>query len=143
MGAKAVATLIVVRTGREGSGLLGFGVGQVVYSLVLLAGFSRIVGRSNLTWTLRRISSPPAPPTTANEGNSKSDLATTKGTYFDSRLTTFSWALTKQSVVKQFLTEGDKIVVGRLSNLENQGGYAVALNYGQSFVPFSCIAVWG
>ena len=39
-------------------------------------------------------------------------------------------AMTRQSVVKHFLTEGDKFLVSRLSPLEDQGGYAIASNYG-------------
>jgi len=38
--------------------------------------------------------------------------------------------MTGQSVVKHFLTEGDKFPVSRLSPLEDQGGYAIASNYG-------------
>lgn len=41
-----------------------------------------------------------------------------------------AYALTKQSVVKQVLTEGDKVIVSRISPVEDQGGYGLALNYG-------------
>lgn len=50
--------------------------------------------------------------------------------YFDSSALTLAFALTKQSVVKQFLTEGDKFIVSRISAIDDQGGYALALNYG-------------
>lgn len=50
--------------------------------------------------------------------------------YFDPQLLSLSMAMTGQSVVKHFLTEGDKFLVSRLSPLEDQGGYAVASNYG-------------
>lgn len=43
-----------------------------------------------------------------------------------------AFALTKQSFVKQVLTEGDKIIVSRISPIEDQGGYGLALNYGVS-----------
>ena len=43
-----------------------------------------------------------------------------------------AWTLTKQSIVKQVLTEGDKLIVARVCPLTDQGGYAVALNYGAS-----------
>jgi len=42
-----------------------------------------------------------------------------------------SYALTKQSFFKQILTEGDKVIVSRISPIEDQGGYALALNYGK------------
>ena len=44
--------------------------------------------------------------------------------------------MTGQSVIKHFLTEGDKFLVSRLSPLEDQGGYAVASNYGVLNLPF-------
>ena len=43
-----------------------------------------------------------------------------------------SVAMTGQSVIKHFLTEGDKFLVSKLSPLADQGGYAVASNYGTS-----------
>jgi oligosaccharide translocation protein RFT1 len=39
--------------------------------------------------------------------------------------------MTMQSLVKHFLTEGDKFVVTQISGLDDQGGYAVASNYGE------------
>ena len=39
-------------------------------------------------------------------------------------------ANTRQSVIKHVLTEGDRIVVGKISPLGDQGGYAIAINYG-------------
>lgn len=52
--------------------------------------------------------------------------------YFDKQLLNLSVAMTGQSVVKHFLTEGDKFMVSRLSPLADQGGYAIASNYGES-----------
>ena len=39
--------------------------------------------------------------------------------------------LTLKSVVKHFLTEGDKLILAWLSPLRDQGGYAIAVNYGE------------
>ena len=50
--------------------------------------------------------------------------------FFDPELLHLSGAMTAQSVVKHFLTEGDKLLISRLSPLADQGGYAVASNYG-------------
>lgn len=39
--------------------------------------------------------------------------------------------MTMQSLLKHLLTEGDKFVVAQISPLGDQGGYAVASNYGE------------
>lgn len=51
----------------------------------------------------------------------------------DSRALAF--ANTRQGVIKHILTEADRIAVGRISPLKEQGGYAVATNYGTSNPP--------
>lgn len=114
MGGKAAGTLLTILWGGERFALLSFGVGQLVYGGVLLLGLGWSVGKK-VEWSWPR----------KVEGEKA---------YFDPATTELSWALTKQSFVKQFLTEGDKIVVGRLSKVEDQGGYAVALNYGSSLL---------
>ena len=58
-----------------------------------------------------------------------------KGAFFDAELLHLSGAMTAQSAVKHFLTEGDKLLISRLSPLADQGGYAVASNYGASRSP--------
>jgi Rft protein len=50
----------------------------------------------------------------------------------DHRLAKLSMTMTGQSVIKHVLTEGDKMVLSFFSPLEDQGGYAIALNYGWS-----------
>lgn len=42
--------------------------------------------------------------------------------------------MTSQSILKHFLTEGDKLILSSVSPLSDQGGYAIAVNYGQSLV---------
>jgi hypothetical protein len=48
-----------------------------------------------------------------------------------------AYALTKQSFIKQVLTEGDKLIVSRISPIEDQGGYGLALNYGEPCMDYS------
>ncbi|KAF9269362.1 Rft-1-domain-containing protein [Marasmius fiardii PR-910] len=50
--------------------------------------------------------------------------------YFDTDVLSLSITMTSQSLVKHFLTEGDKFILSWFSPLEDQGGYAVAVNYG-------------
>lgn len=52
-------------------------------------------------------------------------------------------SMTMQSLVKHFLTEGDKFVVTQISPLADQGGYAVASNYGTSPPALSWVLVGG
>ena len=48
----------------------------------------------------------------------------------DKSVLSLAYALTKQSFVKQILTEADKVILSRISPIKDQGGYALALNYG-------------
>ncbi|KAI9452766.1 Rft protein-domain-containing protein [Lactarius psammicola] len=53
-----------------------------------------------------------------------------KDPYSDQKLLHLSGAMTAQSAVKHFLTEGDKLLISCFSPLADQGGYAIASNYG-------------
>lgn len=55
--------------------------------------------------------------------------------YFESQFLSLAGTMTTQSAFKHFLTEGDKFLVSRLSPLADQGGYAVASNYGAYILP--------
>lgn len=50
--------------------------------------------------------------------------------FVDSRLFKLAATVTGQSVVKHVLTEGDKFILSWFSPLQDQGGYALAVNYG-------------
>lgn len=56
---------------------------------------------------------------------------------FDPESLRLSFTMTAQSVFKHILTEGDKLVLSWLSPLQDQGGYAVAVNYGGLCLTFS------
>lgn len=45
--------------------------------------------------------------------------------------------MTAQSLLKHLLTEGDKFILSWVSPLEDQGGYAIAVNYGESIEKIS------
>ncbi|GAA5889516.1 hypothetical protein JCM5296_005973 [Sporobolomyces johnsonii] len=115
--AKAFATLVALKLGGEDDALLAYGWGQVAYAMTLLVGLWGAVGRRDVTERDKR----------ENPGWA---LTKVDGRYFDPEVTRIGWALTKQSVVKQVLTEGDKLAVARYAKGEDMGGYAVALNYG-------------
>ncbi|KAI0726276.1 Rft-1-domain-containing protein [Fomitopsis betulina] len=95
--------------------LVAFASGQAAYGLAVLVTYILAYGGGPALW--------PERVTTVVHGNTSSK-------YFDPSLLSLSAAMTGQSVVKHFLTEGDKFLVSRLSPLADQGGYAVASNYG-------------
>ncbi|GAA5882337.1 hypothetical protein JCM3774_005074 [Rhodotorula dairenensis] len=111
---KAVATLGAVRLLSEPDALLAFGIGQLAYSTTIWVGLyfiTRAIGGPG-PLSLRIKPQPPG------------------GHYFEPAVLETGWALTKQSVIKQVLTEADKLAVGRFGSSADMGGYAVALNYG-------------
>ncbi|GAA6037745.1 hypothetical protein JCM8097_002320 [Rhodosporidiobolus ruineniae] len=125
---KALAMLAVVRSVREEDALIAFGAGQFVYSATIWAG---------LVWVTRGHGA--AQPQETEEKGGWAPLQKVEGRYFDPEVTRLGWALTKQSVVKQLLTEGDKLAVGRFGSREDMGGYAVALNYGSLVARVLCL----
>lgn len=58
--------------------------------------------------------------------------------YFDVSSLHLSLTMTGQSIVKHILTEGDKIILSWYSPLQDQGGYAVAVNYGEHRSRLGC-----
>ncbi|KAG9029969.1 Oligosaccharide translocation protein rft1 [Tulasnella sp. JGI-2019a] len=112
---KAVSTLLVLLLAGQDWALAAFAMGQMVYSIVILSAFMRAYpGKTQLI------------PKKVKEqvcGN-------VRAYYFEPVLMRLSMAMTAQSVAKHFLTDGDKLILSRISSLENQGGYAVASNYG-------------
>ncbi|KAH8085417.1 Rft-1-domain-containing protein [Cristinia sonorae] len=124
---KAEGKAVVAKTVTTFVGLVGFGkgeewalvafaAGQVVYAAVLLGEFARVYYGKGMRWWLKKVE-------IDVHGNKKSQ-------YFDDALLQLSAAMTGQSGIKHFLTEGDKFLVSRLSPLADQGGYAIASNYG-------------
>ncbi|KAG7097422.1 hypothetical protein E1B28_004768 [Marasmius oreades] len=112
---KAIVTFIVLLydyTNRTGDlALLSFALGQLAYGMCVFViyawnynGLPRFSGIPTKTWSI--------------------------ATYFDEEVLSLSLTMTSQSLVKHFLTEGDKFILSWFSPLEDQGGYAVAVNYG-------------
>ncbi|KAF5353438.1 hypothetical protein D9756_008112 [Leucocoprinus leucothites] len=112
--AKSVVTFLVLLydsrkvDGQGKLALLAFALGQLAYSFACLAVYLGYLGVN----TLRpRIS------------DKDTGLV-------DSRLLRLSATMTLQSIVKHVLTEGDKLILSWFSPLQDQGGYALAVNYG-------------
>ncbi|KAI0042396.1 Rft-1-domain-containing protein [Auriscalpium vulgare] len=112
---KTAVTFVVLAFCPPDLALLAFALGQASYGIVVAVSFWRAYG-SSVDYRLRKT-------VVTLHGNSQT-------LYFDPELLRLSLAMTGQSAVKQFLTEGDKFLVSRLSPLADQGGYAIASNYG-------------
>ncbi|KIY44731.1 Rft-1-domain-containing protein, partial [Fistulina hepatica ATCC 64428] len=116
MTAKTVTTFLVLfydaRAERDGDlALIAFGAGQLCYSCALLLIYIPHYGVSLLRST-------------------KPDSGSVFAPYFDPALVRLATTMTSQSFMKHILTEGDKVILSVFSPLEDQGGYAVAVNYG-------------
>ncbi|KAH9057515.1 Rft-1-domain-containing protein [Lactarius vividus] len=112
---KTLATFLGLAFAPPAWALVAFAAGQAAYALATFAVFWNFCGWST-RYVLLRV--------TLGDRNHKKDA------YFDQELLRLSGAMTAQSVVKHFLTEGDKLLISRLSPLADQGGYAIASNYG-------------
>ncbi|RXK36720.1 hypothetical protein M231_06027 [Tremella mesenterica] len=107
---KATVTVISIVVLGGDRALLGFAMGQLA-GQVWLAG--RYISEyrlrlSELIWESKK------------EGEKR----------YDSEAWKLAVANTRQGMMKQLLTESDRIAVSRICPLEDQGGYAVAMNYG-------------
>ncbi|TFK69820.1 Rft-1-domain-containing protein [Pluteus cervinus] len=110
---KAMVTFGILLYDRRNSGssvaLAAFAAGQLSYSITVLLVYVYHYGTSLLY--LQRV------------GTGVLGL-------FDEQLLNLSFTMTSQSFVKHVLTEGDKLILSFLSPLQDQGGYAIAVNYG-------------
>lgn len=128
---KTVTTFLVLVRAPEDWALIAFALGQTAYGLTMLLSFTAAC-RDNLDFRPKRVS--------VTKGDryvlqvqiyQRTDTVhSTDALFFEPVLFRLSVAMTGQSIVKHFLTEGDKFLVSRLSPLADQGGYAVAANYG-------------
>ncbi|KAF5343598.1 hypothetical protein D9757_013689 [Collybiopsis confluens] len=111
--AKTLTTFLILVYDANGGGgdlaLLAFAFGQLMYGSLVFLVYLRRFGRAGLLTSLSKNSS---------------------GVYFDRDVLALSTTMTSQSLVKHFLTEGDKFILSWFSPLQDQGGYALAVNYG-------------
>lgn len=120
--AKSLATLAIlyldVRRGQDDLALIAFALGQLAYAGTVWVVYAAKFG--GFMW----LKKPKARASSAG-----------KEGYFDKGLLNLSATMTAQSVIKHVLTEGDKLMLTFFSPLQDQGGYAIAANYGTSTPP--------
>ncbi|KAH9947634.1 Rft-1-domain-containing protein [Amylocystis lapponica] len=111
---KTVVTFVILFVGTTDLALVAFALGQATYGLTIFMSYRRVY--QTASYRPRKV--------TINVHDHVETM------YFEPAFLHLSMAMTGQSVVKHFLTEGDKFLISRLSPLADQGGYAVASNYG-------------
>ncbi|KAK0557160.1 Oligosaccharide translocation protein rft1 [Tilletia horrida] len=126
--AKGVATLAWMLTPPQmitssssgsniGHGLVAFGLGQAAYGAATLCVFIWAYARAHGPTSILAVFQPRQADKPGQARLDKSTLSLT-------------WVLVKQSLLKHSLTESDKLAVAKLGSLSDQGGYALASNYG-------------
>ncbi|KAI6109981.1 Rft protein-domain-containing protein [Pisolithus sp. B1] len=117
------ALLLDSRLGEQKFTLVAFALGQLMYSSVIFIIY------------LADTPDPRLLPVRLSQASSRSSVVGSRGyrllaDFFDLNAFYLSMTMTLQSLVKHFLTEGDKFLVSYWSPLRDQGGYAIAVNYG-------------
>jgi oligosaccharide translocation protein RFT1 len=130
--ARSVCTVVALVAAGERWSLVAFAAGQLTYAVTVFVVYTTTFWREGEVQILpRRIHD------NGKRSNQFLSLihlqltAIVRSTLpFDPTSLKLALTMTGQSVFKHFLTEGDRIVISRVSPLEDQGGYAVASNYG-------------
>ncbi|KAM6501853.1 Rft-1 domain containing protein [Amanita muscaria] len=132
---KTIVTFLVLyhdsRQGTPGSlALLAFALGQLSYSVSLVTKYVSVYGiRSLLPWSpsvSKLVTIFTCQPSSMILLRFRENTAP----FWERTLLRVSLSMTAQCIVKHFLTEGDKLILSWFSPLQDQGGYAVAVNYG-------------
>nr|QBH67477.1 hypothetical protein UE_1411 [Ustilago esculenta] len=108
--------------------LLAFGIGQACFGLTMLAvHLSYFFSRYGVTQTLDLYV--PRPERIGHIDSMTKEPRTHK-VWIDGPTMSLCVAMAQQGILKHALTEADKFAVAKYASLEDQGGYALASNYG-------------
>lgn len=126
MMARTVVSFMLLAFAPPTWALLAFALGQMAYGFAILGSYMRAYGPSKVFQLKKDVDGKCVSLSLSLDGA----WLKTAARYFDPQLLYLSAAMTVQSVIKHFLTEGDKFLVSYFSPLADQGGYALASNYG-------------
>ena len=98
--------------------LLAFGIGQAGFGIAMLA--------AHLTFFFRQY----GVGDTLDLYVPRAEQKELRSTWFDRATLSLCATMSQQGVLKHCLTEADKFAVAKYASLEDQGGYALASNYG-------------
>ncbi|KAJ2963039.1 hypothetical protein NQZ79_g1910 [Umbelopsis isabellina] len=105
-------------------GVLAFAIAQLAFVLALVMGYVGFFANKVRKGEINGKSIIPRKLVDTKDGRTF---------WFDRTLLDLSLTLTKQSMLKHVLTEGDKMLVSALSSDRDQGVYALVVNYGSLF----------
>ncbi|TKY85997.1 hypothetical protein EX895_004822 [Sporisorium graminicola] len=108
--------------------LLAFGLGQASFGLTMLAVHLSFFVKHYGVQDTFDLYIPRAEHITRTEITSKQKQTMT--VWFDRTTLSLCATMSQQGILKHCLTEADKFAVARYATLEDQGGYALASNYG-------------
>jgi oligosaccharide translocation protein RFT1 len=97
--------------------LLAFAAGQLAYGVSVFASY--LSHFREVSWWSPRIAS-----------RKRFGVISEFYRSFDPQIMRLALTMTSQSLFKHVLTEGDKLILSWASPLQDQGGYAIAVNYG-------------
>ncbi|KAL5332162.1 Rft protein-domain-containing protein [Aspergillus crustosus] len=106
--------------GGHSLGALPFALGHLSYSLILFGGYYLAAIYQSSSWHFSLLPLPIKP----------SDKSAYFADRFPRHLLSLSANVFIQSVVKHLLTQGDSLILAAMTNLQDQGIYSLASNYG-------------
>ncbi|KAI9318220.1 Rft protein-domain-containing protein [Dichotomocladium elegans] len=105
-------------------GVLAFAVAQLAFGLTMMVGYVGFFCKKVLRKEIQARNLVPQ----------QLKLPDGRKYYFDKAMGNLAWTLTKQSLLKHVLTEGDKMLISALCSDNDQGIYAFVVNYGSLVV---------
>lgn len=124
----APSTIKHVLADEKAVALLAFGIGQASFGMTMLAvHLSYFVTSYSVRQTLDLYI---PRPDRVTRSDPRTGVASTETAWLDRATVSLCMAMAQQGVLKHLLTEADKFAVARYATLEDQGGYALASNYG-------------
>ncbi|KAJ8100324.1 Rft protein-domain-containing protein [Lipomyces tetrasporus] len=120
VAARCAVTFLLTVSAREDTGVLAFALGQLAYAVVITGMYVCLVwettrGKENGIFPKRIW---------------REEISRSPWFYFDRSTVRLASTLWVQTVFKNYLTEGDKLLASYFSTISEQGVYALAANYG-------------
>ncbi|KAI7886932.1 Rft-1-domain-containing protein [Lichtheimia hyalospora FSU 10163] len=117
-------TLLGATSSHNAYGVLAFAVAQMAFGLIMMIGYFAFFINKVQSRHMKMSSLFPQ----------KLKASNGRSYYFDKPMLNLASTLTKQSLLKHVLTEGDKMLISAICSDNDQGIYAFVVNYGSLIV---------